>query len=139
MADPLDPVFKALADPTRRKVLDLLRLRARTTGELCAEFPGLSRFAVMKHVGVLHGAGLVTVRREGRTAIPVLRSVLAAGRGRPAPGCSFWMARAKRSYAASDRSRSSRRGRPAHATHTMAKSVAATAGTSHSRISTGEC
>lgn len=79
MADLLDAVFKALADPTRRRVLDLLRARARTTGELCAEFPGLSRFAVMKHVGVLHGAGLVTVRREGRVrwnhlnAVPLRR------------------------------------------------------------------
>lgn len=79
MADPLDAVFKALADPTRRKVLDLLRARARTTGELCSAFPGLSRFAVMKHLGVLHEAGLVTVRREGRVrwnhlnAVPLRR------------------------------------------------------------------
>lgn len=79
MVDPLDEVFKALADPTRRRVLDLLRVRARTTGELAAAFPGLSRFAVMKHAGVLQTAGLVTVRREGRVrwnhlnAVPLRR------------------------------------------------------------------
>lgn len=64
-ADP-DPIFKALADPTRRRVLDLLRQRPRTTGELAAAFPALSRFAVMKHLGVLEGTGLVIVRRRGR-------------------------------------------------------------------------
>jgi len=60
-----EPVWGALADPTRRRILDLLRERARTTSELCAEFPQ-SRFAVMKHLGVLEEAGLLTVRRSGR-------------------------------------------------------------------------
>jgi DNA-binding transcriptional ArsR family regulator len=46
-------------------LLDLLRERPRTTGELCDAF-ALSRFAVMKHLGVLESAQLVTVRREGR-------------------------------------------------------------------------
>jgi DNA-binding transcriptional ArsR family regulator/uncharacterized protein YndB with AHSA1/START domain len=59
-------VWKALADPTRRAILDLLRERARTTGELSAAFPGLSRFGVMKHLGVLEEARLVIVRRRGR-------------------------------------------------------------------------
>jgi DNA-binding transcriptional ArsR family regulator/uncharacterized protein YndB with AHSA1/START domain len=59
-------VWKALADPTRRAILDLLRERARTTGELSAAFPGLSRFGVMKHLGVLEEARLVLVRRRGR-------------------------------------------------------------------------
>ena len=61
----LAPVFKALADPTRRRVLDLLRDRPRTTGELSASFD-VSRFAVMKHLGILEQAGLVVVRRRGR-------------------------------------------------------------------------
>lgn len=61
-----DRVFSALADPTRRRVLDLLRERARTTGELAGAFPGLSRFAVMKHLGVLEDAGLLIWRKEGR-------------------------------------------------------------------------
>jgi DNA-binding transcriptional ArsR family regulator/uncharacterized protein YndB with AHSA1/START domain len=59
-------IWKALADPTRRAILDLLRDRARTTGELSEAFPALSRFAVMKHLGVLQRAGLVVVRRHGR-------------------------------------------------------------------------
>lgn len=58
-------VWKALADPTRRSILDLLRERARTTGELSEAFE-VTRFAVMKHLGVLEHAGLVVVRRRGR-------------------------------------------------------------------------
>lgn len=61
----LVPLWAALADPTRRRMLDLLRERPRTTGELAAEFPS-SRFAVMKHLNVLEAAELVVVRREGR-------------------------------------------------------------------------
>lgn len=63
---PLNPVFKALADPTRRALLELLRPGPRTTGELCAAFPQLTRFAVIKHLGVLEQAGLVFVRPRGR-------------------------------------------------------------------------
>lgn len=59
--------WKALADPTRRRLLDLLRDRSQTTSELSAHFaPGLSRFAVMKHLHVLHQADLVVVRQRGR-------------------------------------------------------------------------
>lgn len=61
-----EAVWKALADPTRRQLLDLLKERPRTTGELTAQFPALSRFAVMKHLGLLEEAGLVLVRKEGR-------------------------------------------------------------------------
>lgn len=61
----LDPLFKALADPTRRQILALLRERPRTTGELAEVFPS-SRFAVMKHLAVLVEAGLVVSGREGR-------------------------------------------------------------------------
>jgi DNA-binding transcriptional ArsR family regulator len=74
----LTPVWKALADPTRRRLLDLLRARPRTTGELAARVP-LSRFAVMKHLGVLARARLVLVRRRGRerwnhlNAVPIRR------------------------------------------------------------------
>jgi DNA-binding transcriptional ArsR family regulator/uncharacterized protein YndB with AHSA1/START domain len=59
-------VWKALASPVRRRVLDLLRRRRRTTGDLAAAFPALSRFAVMQHLAVLTRARLVLVRREGR-------------------------------------------------------------------------
>src|SRR5882672_1934359 len=61
----LPPVFRALADPSRRRILDLLRERPRTTGELAAAFPR-SRFAVMKHLTVLERARLIVPRREGR-------------------------------------------------------------------------
>jgi DNA-binding transcriptional ArsR family regulator/uncharacterized protein YndB with AHSA1/START domain len=64
--DELDSVWRALADPTRRRLLDLLRDGPRTTGDLSANVPALSRFAVMKHLGLLEAAGLVVVRRRGR-------------------------------------------------------------------------
>jgi DNA-binding transcriptional ArsR family regulator len=63
--DELDPLWRALADPTRREILDLLRQRPRTTGELADAFP-TSRFAVMKHLSVLAEAGLVISRRRWR-------------------------------------------------------------------------
>ena len=62
----MDRVWKALSDPTRRRILDLLAERPRTTGELSSSFPSLSRFAVMKHLGVLSRARLLIARREGR-------------------------------------------------------------------------
>jgi DNA-binding transcriptional ArsR family regulator len=74
----LAPLFYALSDPTRRRILDLLRERERTTGELAEAFPS-SRFAVMKHLTVLAGVGLVVARREGRqrwnhlNAVPLRR------------------------------------------------------------------
>ena len=70
----LRPVWRALSDPTRRRILDLLRERPRTTGELAVEFP-LSRFAVMKHLGQLVDAGLVVVRRRGRERWNYLNAV----------------------------------------------------------------
>ena len=61
-----DRVFKALADKTRRKMLDSLVEKPLTTGQLADLFPRLSRFAVMKHLGILQRAGLVIVTRDGR-------------------------------------------------------------------------
>ncbi|MCY2961026.1 MAG: metalloregulator ArsR/SmtB family transcription factor [Planctomycetota bacterium] len=58
-------VWRALADPTRRRILDLLRAEPRTTGDLAARFD-MTRFAVMKHLEVLVDAGLVLVERRGR-------------------------------------------------------------------------
>lgn len=75
-----DDVWRALADPTRRALLDLLRDAPRTTGELAAAFPDVTRFAVMKHLGVLVDGGLVVVRRRGRerwnhlNAVPLRRA-----------------------------------------------------------------
>src|SRR5579875_4199329 len=62
-----DLVFKALADSTRRLLLDRLFERdGRTLGELEAEAPELTRFGVMKHLRLLEQAALVVTRKRGR-------------------------------------------------------------------------
>ena len=61
-----DLVFKALGDSRRRQILDLLKTRARTTGELCSHFREMDRCTVMQHLAVLERADLVMVKREGR-------------------------------------------------------------------------
>lgn len=64
--DDEDLVFRALADPTRRALLDrLFEREALTLTELETAFD-MSRFGVMKHLKVLEGAGLVVHRRDGR-------------------------------------------------------------------------
>jgi DNA-binding transcriptional ArsR family regulator len=75
MPDDLDPVWKALADPTRRAILDLVRQGPRRTTELVDAFPHLSRFGVMKHLDVLRGAGLINTREEGRQRVNSLNAV----------------------------------------------------------------
>ena len=75
-ADELDPVFRALADPSRRRLLDALQQRdGRTLTELERALPGLTRFGVMRHLGVLEAAGLVTTRRSGRFKLHYLNPV----------------------------------------------------------------
>jgi DNA-binding transcriptional ArsR family regulator len=64
-----DAVFRALADGTRRGLLDELRQGPRTTGDLVRSRTDLSRFAVMDHLAVLVAAGLVVVSRRGRERI----------------------------------------------------------------------
>jgi uncharacterized protein YndB with AHSA1/START domain len=64
-------IWRAVADPTRRRLIELLRDGPRTTGELCRSFP-TTRFAVMKHLGVLERCGVVVVRRSGRQRWNVL-------------------------------------------------------------------
>jgi len=59
-------VWKALADATRRKILDELANRPMTTGEIVSSFEELCRTNVMKHLDVLQAASLIAVRREGR-------------------------------------------------------------------------
>jgi len=61
-----DRVFKALASGLRRRILDQLKDEPRTTGELCAAFPGLDRCTVMQHLRVLEDAELVIAQRKGR-------------------------------------------------------------------------
>jgi DNA-binding transcriptional ArsR family regulator len=60
-----DSAFNALADPTRRAVLDLLRAGTRPAGEIARAFP-ISRPAISKHLKILRRAHLVDERREGR-------------------------------------------------------------------------
>lgn len=64
----LDRVFQALADPTRRAILDRLAAGEATVGHLSEPFP-LSFAAVSKHLGVLERAGLVTREARGRERI----------------------------------------------------------------------
>ena len=59
-------VWKALADGTRRAMLDRLAERPQLTGELVEHFDQLCRTNVMKHLGILVDAGLVVIRRQGR-------------------------------------------------------------------------
>jgi DNA-binding transcriptional ArsR family regulator len=61
-----DRVFKALSASIRRDILDALKDKPQTTGQLCARFPALDRCTVMQHLKVLEGADLVIVKREGR-------------------------------------------------------------------------
>ena len=75
-----DEVFRALADPSRRTLLDRLFERdGQTLGELEAALPGMTRFGVMKHLKVLETATLVTSRKVGRerhhylNAVPIRR------------------------------------------------------------------
>lgn len=61
-----DLVFKALASPVRRRMLDVLKVAPRTTGELCGQLSDLDRTTVLQHLRVLEAAGLVAGRRVGR-------------------------------------------------------------------------
>ena len=61
-------VFKALGDRARRHLLDALFVEdGQTLGRLCGALPTMTRFGVMKHLGVLEQAGLVVTHRDGRT------------------------------------------------------------------------
>ena len=71
----MDEVFRALADPTRRAILDALFLDdGQSLGALEARFD-MSRFGVMKHLGILEEAGLVITRRRGREKLHFLNPV----------------------------------------------------------------
>ncbi len=61
----------AIADPTRRRIIELLAVRERTAGELVREFD-LSAPAISQHLTVLREAGLVTTRAEGQSRIQAL-------------------------------------------------------------------
>jgi DNA-binding transcriptional ArsR family regulator len=64
--DESDRIFKALAARVRREILDELKDRPQTTGELCARFSQIDRCTVMQHLKVLEEADLVIAKRQGR-------------------------------------------------------------------------
>lgn len=65
-----DDLFRALADPTRRRMLDLLAERGTlSVSQLAAEFPRLAASGISKHLIWLRAAGLVSARRQGRTRL----------------------------------------------------------------------
>jgi DNA-binding transcriptional ArsR family regulator len=71
----IDDVFKALADPTRRRLLDeLFEEDGQTLSALEQRLP-MTRFGVAKHLKVLEGAGLVTTRKRGREKLHFLNPV----------------------------------------------------------------
>jgi DNA-binding transcriptional ArsR family regulator len=71
-----DDVFKALADPSRRLLLDsLFADDGQTLGDLSARLPGMTRFGVMKHLRLLEAAGLVTTHKIGREKLHYLNPV----------------------------------------------------------------
>ena len=71
----MDEVFKALADPTRRELLDQLFERDGQTLSALEERLPMTRFGVMKHLKVLEEAGLVTTTRRGREKLHFLNPV----------------------------------------------------------------
>jgi len=71
-----DDVFKALADPSRRLLLDsLFADDGQSLGDLAARLPGMTRFGAMKHLRVLEAAGLVTSHKIGREKLHYLNPV----------------------------------------------------------------
>ena len=71
----MDTVFKALADPTRRRLLDRLRARnGQNLGELC-ERADMTRQAVTKHLVILEAANLVVTHKQGREKLHYLNPV----------------------------------------------------------------
>jgi DNA-binding transcriptional ArsR family regulator len=71
----VDDVFRALADPTRRKLLDaLFKKDGQTLSALEGRLP-ITRFGVMKHLRILEDAGLVVTRRHGREKLHFLNPV----------------------------------------------------------------
>lgn len=66
-----DTVFRAVADPTRRQILDLLRRGQRTVGDLAGNFE-TSRPAISKHLRLLRSAGLVVTRKRGTASVCTL-------------------------------------------------------------------
>ncbi len=73
--DDLEAVWRALANATRRQMLDLLSEAPLDTGDLAWHFPHLSRFAVMQHLKVLEEGNLVVRQKSGRRVINHLNPI----------------------------------------------------------------
>ncbi len=73
----LNEAFKALADPTRREILRLLRLGEMTAGEIADHFPAITKPSVSHHFAVLKQADLVSTRREGQQIYYALNTTVA--------------------------------------------------------------
>lgn len=71
----MDTAFKAMADPTRRKILRMLREREMTAGEISAEFP-ISGPSMSHHFSVLKAADLIVGRREGQQIVYTLNTTV---------------------------------------------------------------
>ncbi|TDD71339.1 ArsR family transcriptional regulator [Jiangella aurantiaca] len=69
----MDDALRAVADPTRRAIMELVRDGERSAGDIAAGFPAMSRPAVSQHLKVLADAGLVDVRRDGNRRLYALR------------------------------------------------------------------
>src|SRR5262245_15425722 len=78
-----DVIFKAIADPTRREILGLLRGGPSTVGEIARNFR-TSRPAISKHLRLLRGAGLVVTRKNGTTSLCELN-------GKPLRAVGEWL------------------------------------------------
>jgi DNA-binding transcriptional ArsR family regulator len=90
-ADPLSVTFGALADPTRRAILDRLAASDAGVSELAALFPSITLQAVSKHLRVLEQAGLVTRSRDARQRPAHLRA-------EPIAEVAAWLAHYSRFY-----------------------------------------
>ena len=84
-AEGLDSLLKAIADPSRRQILDLLAIRDLPVGQIAERFR-ISRPAVIKHLRVLRSANLISVRRSGRERIQCLNA-------RSLKGVDVWISR----------------------------------------------
>src|SRR3970282_29845 len=71
----MDEVFRALADPTRRSLLDELQREDGQTLSALERHASMTRFGVMKHLRVLEQAGLITTKRRGREKLHFLNPV----------------------------------------------------------------
>ncbi|GFR37244.1 transcriptional regulator [Insulibacter thermoxylanivorax] len=71
----LNDTFKALSDPTRRKILDLLKERDRTAGEIAEHFT-MTKPSISNHLNMLKQAGLITDERQGQHIVYSLNTTV---------------------------------------------------------------